>query len=128
MILLKRKLEDGTYFEFDKILVSGYKIAEDYDRITQKYVNGNRRQFLSDYQDVKITIDLAPFDLETTKLYLDNLINGEYQYYSLKSKQYINIDMIIDKIPEITIDSAVDNNLYMGDFSITLLKAGDINA
>ena len=128
MILLKRKLEDGTYFEFDKILVSGYKIAEDYDRITQKYVNGNRRQFLSDYQDVKITIDLAPFDLETTKLYLDNLINGEYQYYSLKFKQYINIDMIIDKIPEITIDSAVDNNLYMGDFSITLLKAGDINA
>ena len=32
MILLKRKLEDGTYFEFDKILYSGYHIKEDKDR------------------------------------------------------------------------------------------------
>ena len=59
MILLKKKLKDGTYFEFDKILSNGYKIKEDYDRTTQKFVNGRRKQFLSNYVDCTITIDLS---------------------------------------------------------------------
>ena len=126
MILLKRKLEDGTYFEFDKILYSGYHIKEDKDRITQKFVNGNRKQIVSDYVDVQITIDLAPFDLETTNKYLQNLISGEYMYYSLEDKQYKNVNMIIEEKPELTIESAVDNQIYTSDFSVTLLKASDV--
>lgn len=126
MILLKRKLADGTYFEFDKILYSGYHIKEDKDRITQKFVNGNRKQIVSDYVDVQITIDLAPFDLETTNKYLQNLISGEYMYYSLEGKQYKSVNMIIEEKPELTIESAVDNQIYTSDFSVTLLKASDV--
>ena len=126
MILLKRKLEDGTYFEFDKILYNGYHIKEDKDRITQKFVNGNRKQIVSDYVDVQITIDLAPFDLETTYKYLQNLISGEYMYYSLEGKQYKSVNMIIEEKPELTIESAVDNQIYTSDFSVTLLKASDV--
>ena len=126
MILLKRKLEDGTYFEFDKILISGYNIKEDKNRITQKFVNGNRKQIVSDYVDVQITIDLAPFDLETTYKYLQNLISGEYMYYSLEGKQYKSVNMIIEEKPELTIESAVDNQIYTSDFSVTLLKASDV--
>ena len=126
MILLKRKLADGTYFEFDKILYSGYHIKEDKDRITQKFVNGNRKQIVSDYVDVQITIDLAPFDLETTYKYLQNLISGEYMYYSLEGKQYKSVNMIIEEKPELTIESAVDNQIYTSDFSVTLLKASDV--
>ena len=126
MILLKRKLADGTYFEFDKILYSGYHIKEDRDRITQKFVNGNRKQIVSDYVDVQITIDLAPFDLETTYKYLQNLISGEYMYYSLEGKQYKSVNMIIEEKPELTIESAVDNQIYTSDFSVTLLKASDV--
>ena len=126
MILLKRKLADGTYFEFDKILYSGYHIKEDRDRITQKFVNGNRKQIVSNYVDVQITIDLAPFDLETTYKYLQNLISGEYMYYSLEGKQYKSVNMIIEEKPELTIESAVDNQIYTDDFSVTLLKASDV--
>ena len=126
MILLKRKLADGTYFEFDKILYSGYHIKEDKDRITQKFVNGNRKQIVSDYVDVQITIDLAPFDLETTYKYLQNLVSGEYMYYSLEGKQYKSVNMIIEEKPELTIESAVDNQIYTDDFSVTLLKASDV--
>ena len=126
MILLKRKLADGTYFEFDKILYSGYHIKEDRDRITQKFVNGNRKQIVSNYVDVQITIDLAPFDLETTNKYLQNLISGEYMYYSLDGKQYKSVNMIIEEKPKLTIESAVDSQIYTDDFSITLLKASDV--
>ena len=126
MILLKRKLADGTYFEFDKILYNGYHIKEDRDRITQKFVNGNRKQIVSDYVDVQIIIDLAPFDLDTTYEYLQNLVNGEYMYYSLEDKQYKSVNMIIKEKPELTIESAVDNQIYTGDFSVTLLKASDV--
>lgn len=126
MILLKRKLADGTYFEFDKILYNGYHIKEDRDRITQKFVNGNRKQIVSGHVDVQIIIDLAPFDLETTYEYLQNLISGEYMYYSLEDKQYKSVNMIIEEKPELTIESAVDSQIYTSDFSVTLLKASDV--
>ena len=128
MILLKKKQSDDTYFNFDKILVSGYHLLEDKDRITQKFVNGNRKQIISEYTDVTLSIDLSTFDQETTYSYLNQLTSGEYQYYSLKDKQYKNVNFIIDNIPEITVDNAIDKNLYIGDFSVTLLKASDVNA
>ena len=89
MILLKKKHDDGTYFEFDKILISGYNIKEDKDRITQKFVNGNRKQIVSEYTDCQITINLGTFDLKTTNEYLGELTNGTYMYYSLNDKKYV---------------------------------------
>ena len=76
MILLSKK-NGKTYFDFDKILVDGYTIKEDKDRITQKFVNGNRKQILSTYTDVVITINLGTLDLATKKQYIDNLTNGK---------------------------------------------------
>ena len=125
MILLKKKHDDGTYFEFDKILISGYNIKEDKDRITQKFVNGNRKQIVSEYTDCKITINLGTFDLETTNEYLGELTNGTYMYYSLNDKKYKECKFIIDEIPEIIVETAIDNDATIEDFSITLLRAGD---
>lgn len=124
MILLSKK-NGNTYFDFDKILVDGYTIKEDKDRITQKFVNGNRKQILSTYTDVVITINLGTLDLATTKEYIDNLTNGTYKYYSMKNNQYNETNFIVEEIPEINFNSAVDNNAIINDFEITLYRAGD---
>ena len=47
-------------------------------------------------------------------------------YYSLEGKQYKSVNMIIEEKPELTIESAVDNQIYTSDFSVTLLKASDV--
>lgn len=124
MILLSKK-NGNTYFDFDKILVDGYTIKEDRDRITQKFVNGNRKQILSSYTDVVIKINLGTLDLVTTKQYIDNLTNGTYKYYSMKDNQYNETNFIVDEIPEINFNSAVNNNAIINDFEITLYRAGD---
>lgn len=125
MILLKKKLEDNRYFEFDKILKSGYNIKEDNDRITQKFANGHRKQIVSDYIDCIITITLGTDDLETTTEYLQTLTTGTYQYYSLQDKMYKESKFIIEDRPEIIIEKSLNNDVNVEDFSITLLKAGD---
>ena len=124
MILLKKKISNNNYFEFKKILASGYNIKEDNDRITQKFANGHRKQFLTDYTDVIITIDLDTFDLDTTKAYIDELTSGTYQYYSLKDKQYKEATFLLQERPSLTMKLATDNKLVDG-YQVVLLKAGD---
>lgn len=124
MILLKKKLSNNNYFEFKKILASGYNVKEDNDRITQKFANGHRKQFLTDYTDVIITINLDTFDLDTTKAYIDELTSGTYQYYSLKDKQYKEATFILQERPSLTMKLATDNKLVDG-YQVVLLKAGD---
>lgn len=127
MILLRKKISENEYFDFDKILMSGYHIREDRDRITQKFINGNRKQFISEYTDVEITVDLGTFDLETTVEYLENLTDGEYQYFSLETGDYKSCMMIIEEKPEQVIDNAFENNnVYIADFSVKLLRAGEV--
>ena len=124
MILLKKKISNNNYFEFKKILASGYNVKEDNDRITQKFANGHRKQFLTDYTDVIITIDLDTFDLDTTKDYIDELTSGTYQYYSLKDKQYKEATFILQERPSLTMKLATDTKLVDG-YQVVLLKAGD---
>ena len=124
MILLKKKISNNNYFEFKKILASGYNVKEDNDRITQKFANGHRKQFLTEYTDVIITIDLDTFDLDTTKAYIDELTSGTYQYYSLKDKQYKETTFILQERPSLTMKLATDNKLVDG-YQVVLLKAGD---
>ena len=124
MILLKKKISDNNYFEFKKILASGYNIKEDEDRITQKFANGHRKQFLTEYTDVIITIDLDTFDLDTTKDYIDELTSGTYQYYSLKDKQYKEATFLLQERPSLTMKLATDNKL-VDNYQVVLLKAGD---
>lgn len=125
MILLSKKTGDNTYFEFDKILISGYDIKEDKDRITQKFANGHRKQITSDYVDCIIKINLGTFDLNTTKTYLDNLTSGTYKYYSINDKQYKEAKFIIEEKPNIIVENSASNNFIIGDFEVTLLRAGE---
>ena len=124
MILLSKR-ENDTYYDFDKILISGYHIREDKDRIIQKFINGRRKEILSDYTDCQITIDLGTFDLATTRQYLSKLTTGTYKYYSLEDGEYKETEFILQEKPEMTFETAIDNNATIEDFSITLLKAGD---
>lgn len=124
MILLKKKISNNNYFEFKKILKSGYTIKEDNDRITQKFANGHRKQFTSNYVDCIIRINLDTFDLNTTKEYLDKFTSGTYQYYSLKDKQYKEAEFIIEEKPEMTIGLST-NDMLIDSYEVVLLKAGD---
>lgn len=124
MILLSKK-ENDTYYDFDKILISGYHIKEDKDRIIQKFINGRRKEILSDYTDCEITIDLGTFDLSTTREYLSKLTTGTYKYYSLEDGTYKETEFIIKEKPEMTFETAIGDDATIEDFSITLLKAGD---
>ena len=128
MILLSKKEtinNNSTYFNFDKIVISGYDIKEDNDRITQKFANGHRKQFVSSYTDCTITITLDTDDLDTTKNYLDKLTSGTYKYYSLNNKQYKEASFIIQEKPNLIIESSINNNAEIEKYQITLLKAGD---
>ena len=125
MILLSKKISDNNYFDFEKILISGYNIKEDTDRITQKFANGHRKQFISNYTDCIITITLGTDDITTTKDYLDKLTSGTYKYYSLKDKQYKETAFIIEERPELVVESSIDTGANIEEYQITLLKAGD---
>ena len=125
MILLSKKISDNNYFDFEKILISGYNIKEDTDRITQKFANGHRKQFISNYTDCIITITLGTDDITTTKDYLDKLTSGTYKYYSLKDKQYKETIFIIEERPELVVESSINTGANIEEYQITLLKAGD---
>ena len=128
MILLSKKEivnNIATYYNFEKILVSGYNIKEDKDRITQKFANGHRKQFVTTYTDCIITITLDTEDITTTKNYLDKLTSGTYKYYSLEDKQYKEAQFIIETKPELIVESSIDSDAIISSYQITLLKAGD---
>lgn len=125
MILLSKKINTNQYFDFDKILVNGFKIKEDKDRITQKFANGHRKQINSSYIDCTIIIDLSTLDKDTTKQYLDILTTGTYKYYSLNDNQYKETEFIIQEKPQIIVESSANNSMIIEDFEVILLKAGD---
>lgn len=124
MILLKKK-ENNTYFEFDKILVNGYKINEQPNLINKKqFVNGRRKKIITNYTDVVIEINLGCFDGDTLYDYLQKLEDGEYMYYSLKDKQYKSANFIVT-LPEQTINNSA-SEVIVGDFTAVLEKSGDV--
>lgn len=124
MILLKKK-ENNTYFEFDKILVNGYKINEQPNLINKKqFVNGRRKKIITNYIDVVIEINLGCFDGNTLYTYLQKLQDGEYMYYSLKDKQYKSANFIVT-LPEQTINNSA-SEVIVGDFTAVLEKSGDV--
>ena len=126
MILLSKKNSNNSYYDFDKILREGYRIKEDKDRIIQKFVNGNRKEILSNYDCCKISIDLGTLDLETTIEYLNKLESGTYKYYSIKDNQFKEANFLIEEKPEITIESSIGNDATINDFTVVLLRAGDV--
>ena len=124
MILLKKKNNDD-YFDFETILQSGYKINEQPNLIAKKqFVNGKRKKIVTAYTDVIIKIDLGCFDGNTLAEYIENLTDGEYQYYSLKDKTMKSANFIVT-IPELQIDNSA-NEVFVGDFTAILEKSSDV--
>lgn len=119
------KITYSTWYEFEKILRSGYNINEDNDRITQKFANGHRKQFVSDYKDCIITLNLDTIDIDTTKEYLRQLKSGPYKYYSLENKEYKTAQFIIEKRPELQVNNSIGDNTEIDEYQVTLLRAGD---
>ena len=124
MILLKKK-ENNTYFDFDKILVNGYKINEQPNLINKKqFVNGRRKKIITNYTDVTIEINLGCFDGNTLYTYLQKLQDGEYMYYSLKDKQYKSANFIVT-LPEQVVNNSA-SEIIVEDFTAVLEKSGDV--
>nr|DAK16813.1 MAG TPA: hypothetical protein [Caudoviricetes sp.] len=125
MILLRKKKEDGTYFDFKKILQNGYIIKEQPNEISKKqFANGNRKKIITNYNDVVINIDLACFDGDTLSEYIKELTDGEYQYYSLNDKIMKNANFIIT-IPELQIKNS-SSYVFVGEFTALLEKSSDV--
>lgn len=125
MILLRKKNEDSSYFDFETILQSGYKINEQPNLIAKKqFVNGNRKKIMTTYNDVVINVNLGCFDGNTLAQYVAKLNDGEYQYYSLKDKVMKNANFIVT-LPELQIDSSA-NEVFVGDFTVILEKSSDV--
>ena len=124
MILLKKK-ENNTYFDFDKILVNGYKINEQPNLINKKqFVNGKRKKIITNYTDVVIEINLGCFDGDTLYDYLQKLEDGEFMYYSLKDKQYKSANFIVT-LPEQVVNNSA-SEVIVDDFTAVLEKSGDV--
>ena len=125
MIVLRKKKEDNSYFDYEMILQSGYRINEQPNLIAKKqFVNGKRKKILTSYTDVVINIDLGCFDGNTLAEYLTNLTDGEYEYYSLKDKQMKSANFIVT-LPELQIENSA-SEVFVGDFTATLEKSSDI--
>lgn len=124
MILLRKK-DGNSYFDFETILRSGYRINEGQNIISKKqFINGNRKKIVTAYNDVIININLGCFDGDTLAQYLSKLTDGEYQYYSLKDKTMKSANFIVT-LPEQQVDSCTDE-VYVGDFTATLEKSSDV--
>jgi hypothetical protein len=125
MIPLRKKKQDNSYFDYEMILERGYKIKEQPNLIAKKqFVNGKRKKILTSYTDVVIKINLSCFDGDTLAEYLENLTDGEYQYYSLNDKIMKNANFIVT-LPELQIDNSA-NEVFVGDFTATLEKSSDV--
>lgn len=114
-------------YEFNKILSNGYKTDEQ-EAITEivQYSNGKRKKIKSGYDDCIIKLTFGGLDGNTTKEYIDKLIDGEYEYWSIKHKAYKTANFIVI-MPEQSMISALDEQ-YFDDFEVTLQKASEVKA
>lgn len=120
MYLLKK-----NNYEFNKILSNGYKIDEQ-EAVTEivQYSNGKRKKIKSGYEDCIITLTFGGLDGNTTKEYIENLIDGQYEYWSVKNKTYKTANFLVT-MPEQSIINALDEQ-YFDDFEVTLQKASEV--
>lgn len=120
MYLLKK-----DSYEFNKILRSGYKIDEQ-EAVTEivQYSNGKRKKIKSGFEDCIITLTFGGLDGNTTKEYIEKLVDGQYQYWSVKNKAYKTANFLVT-MPEQSMISALDEQ-YFDDFEVTLQKASEV--
>ena len=127
MVLLRKKKTDGTYFDFDKILIKGYEIDEQENEIaTKKMANGKRKKIVTAYVDCEININIGLLDNATYQEYKAYLTDGEFQYWSYKYNQMKNANFIIT-LPPISTEYAYDNDIGIDDMEIILEKSSDVS-
>ena len=126
MILLRRKKDNNTYFDFDMILRDGYEIDEQQDVIsTKKLANGKRKKIVSSYIDCVIKIKIGLWDNDTYQEYKEYLSDGEFQYWSYKYNTMKNANFIVT-LPSISTEYAIDNSIGIEDLEIILEKSSDV--
>ena len=124
MILLRKKITNG-YYDFEKILINGYDIDEQPNLINKKqFANGKRKKIQTDYTDVVIKVNLGCFDGDTLATYLENLQDGEYQFYSLIDKEYKDANFIVT-LPSQKVQNSA-SEIIVDDFEALLEKSSDI--
>lgn len=122
MYLLKKDT-----FEFKKIIKSGYKIYENNNIISKKQLaNGKRKKVSTSFEDVIISVDLAGINNNDIDNYINNLVDGTYEYYSFKYKTYKTANFIVTK-PEIVVEKAYSTgDYYLDDYQFMLEKSSDV--
>lgn len=126
MILLRKKKDNNTYFDFDMILRDGYEIDEQQDVIsTKKLANGKRKKIVSSYIDCIIKIKIGLWDNDTYQEYKEYLSDGEFQYWSYKYNTMKNANFIVT-LPSISTEYAIDNSIGIEDLEIILEKSSDV--
>lgn len=127
MILLKKRKDDGTYFDFDKILRNGYEIDEQENVINKKQMaNGKRKKIITSYVDCIININIGLWDNETYQEYKEYLTDGEFQYWSYRENKMKNANFIITN-HSISTEYAYENNdIGIDDITIALEKSSDV--
>ena len=126
MILLRKKKDNNTYFDFDMILRDGYEIDEQQDVIsTKKLANGKRKKIVSSYIDCVIKIKIGLWDNDTYQEYKEYLSDGEFQYWSYKYNTMKNANFIVN-LPSISTEYAIDNSIGIEDLEIILEKSSDV--
>lgn len=126
MILLRKKKDNNTYFDFDMILRDGYEIDEQQDVIsTKKLANGKRKKIVSSYIDCVIKIKIGLWDNDTYQEYKEYLSDGEFQYWSYKYNTMKNANFIVT-LPSISTEYAIDNSIGIEDLEIILEKSSDV--
>jgi hypothetical protein len=123
--MLLKKIKETEDFEFNKILKSGYKINEQPDIISKtKFANGTRKVIKTDYTDVIIELDIGCWNISTLHTYLNELVDGAYEYYSIIDNSYKKANFIVT-VPKQTIENLIDNGYIVSDITITLEKSSD---
>lgn len=126
MILLRKKKDNNTYFDFDMILRDGYDIDEQQDVISKKKLaNGKRKKIVSSYIDCIIKIKIGLWDNDTYQKYKEYLSDGEFQYWSYKYNTMKNANFIVT-LPSISTEYAIDNSIGIEDLEIILEKSSDV--
>ena len=122
MYLLKK----GT-FEFERISESGYKIDEQPNLIAKKqFVNGNRKKIVTNYTDVVIEIKISMVNANEINNYINNFIDGEYEFYSIKDRIYKSANFVVT-FPELVLRQGLNiDDLYFENFTVLLEKSSDI--
>jgi hypothetical protein len=92
MYLIKK----GDY-EFSKIAQNGYEIAENVPVILSKktMANGNIKIVYASNTNTTIKIKFIGLTGAEMAEYLTNFVDGEYSYWSVKTRAYVSANFIV---------------------------------